>query len=438
VSVRTRFTITVVAIVAATVCLFASLSIVALDRSLRSGFHGRLRSDAEAIATTVDVHNGHISLDANDIRSLAPLHAEASYVIYDRRGNRVAGDSPPISPRSRTVSMAVAPVNREGQAFGNVVVWQSDLWIREFDRDAAIVSLVVGTLLILLGGFVSRRVAARVLAPVAEIASLAEGIEAYDLSARLRADGQDELGRLCASFDRMLDRLQAAFERERRFVADASHELRAPLAVLRGETDLALRRERGNDEYRAALEAISREAVRLELLVDELLAAARAEVDARRQERLDASAIVHELSDRIAPAAARREIDVRVETDGVALACANRATLERALLAIAHNAIEYAYPRGIVRMRSAYRANAVQIEIADDGPGFTTDALAHATERFWRGDAGRPRDGTGLGLAIARTIVEANGGTLQLANSPRGGAIVTVELAAADSSEPHD
>jgi two-component system, OmpR family, sensor kinase len=415
VSVRTRFTITVVAIVAATVCLFASLSIVALDRSLRSGFHGRLRSNAEAIATTVDVHNGHISLDANDIRSLAPLHAEASYVIYDRRGNRVAGDRPPISPQSRTVSMAVAPVNREGQAFGNVVVWQSDLWIREFDRDAAIVSLVVGTLLILLGGFVSRRVAARVLAPVAEIASLAEGIEAYDLSARLRADGQDELGRLCASFDRMLDRLQAAFERERRFVADASHELRAPLAVLRGETDLALRRERGNDEYRAALEAISREAVRLELLVDELLAAARAEVDARRQERLDASAIVHELSDRIAPAAARREIDVRVETDGC------RAGVRKPRDARARVA------------RDCAQCDRVCLP-ARDRP----DALARATERFWRGDAGRPRDGTGLGLAIARTIVEANGGTLQIANSPRGGAIVTVELAAADSSEPHD
>jgi signal transduction histidine kinase len=429
VSVRTRFTVTVVAIVAVTVCLFASLSIVALDRSLRSGFHARLRSDAEAVAGTVDVHDGRVSLDPDDIRSLAPLHAEASYAVYDDAGRQVAGDEPPAAPQARSVATAAAPVQRYGRTVGNVVTWQSDVWVRQFDRDAAIVSLVVGGLLILLGAFVSRRVAGRVLAPVAEIASLAERIEANELSARLRADGRDELGRLCASFDRMLDRLQAAFERERRFVADASHELRGPLAVLRGETDLALRRERGGDEYRAALEAIAREAVRLEQLVDELLAAARAEIDARHQETLDASELVRELGERIAPAAARREIGIRVETDEAAIASANRATLERALLAIAHNAIEYGSPRSTIRMRSAYRDSTVQIEIADDGPGFTPDALAHATERFWRGDSGRPRGGTGLGLAIARAIVEANGGTLQLANAPGGGAVVTVKLA---------
>jgi signal transduction histidine kinase len=135
----------------------------------------------------------------------------------------------------------------------------------------------------------------------------------------LNADGNDELGRLCASFDRMLERLEAAFSRERRFVADASHELRAPLAVLRAETELALRRERSGDEYRAALASIAREGARLEELVNELLATARAEVDAREQQTLDTNELLSNLGDRVRVTAATRGIEVRIESNGVML-----------------------------------------------------------------------------------------------------------------------
>lgn len=430
-SVRTRFTVTVVAIVAITVILFAGLSIAALDRALRAGFASRLRSDARAIATMVDVHEGRVSLDRSDLRSLAPLHAEASFALFAADGRRVAGDEPPLLQDDGRLQSASAAVVRGGQDFGTVTVWQSDVWIGEFDRTAAIVSLVVGSLLIGLGTVASRRAAARVLAPVAQIASLAERIEGYDLTSRLGADGPDELGRLCRSFDRMLDRLQAAFARERRFVADASHELRAPLAVLRAETELALRRERTSDDYRAALNSVAREAARLEQLVDELLAAARAEVDARQQQTVDASELVRNVGDRLRPAAATRGMELLVETNETTLAQANRATLERALLAIAHNAIAYGKAEGMVRFRTLRNNGTVSIVIEDDGPGFTPEALEHATERFWRGDAAHPRGGTGLGLAIARTIVEANRGTLELANASGGGAIVCVRLVAA-------
>lgn len=430
-SVRARFTITVAAIVAVTVALFASLSIVALDRTLRSGLHARLHSDAQTIATAVDVHHGRISLDPSDLRALGTLHADTPFAVYDSAGVQVAGDPLPTGAARSRLQTASVTVTRGGRTYGTITVWQSDAWIDEFDRDAAIVSIAVGLLLIALGVVVSRRVAARVLAPVGEIASLAERIEGNDLSGRLQADGKDELGRLCASFDRMLDRLQSAFSRERRFVADASHELRAPLAVLRAETELALRRKRSSDEYRAALTSIARESARLEELIDELLAAARAEVDAHRQQTLDASQLVRDLGDRVSPAAATRGMVVRVETPGEVLARANRATLERALLAVVHNAIEYGRNDGIVRLRTFRNANTVTIEVSDDGPGFSTAALVHATERFWRGDTAHPRGGTGLGLSIARTIVEANRGSLELANAAHGGAIVKIALTAA-------
>ncbi|HEY6327262.1 MAG TPA: HAMP domain-containing sensor histidine kinase [Candidatus Cybelea sp.] len=430
-SVRARFTITVAAIVAATVALFATLSIVALDRTLRFGLHARLHSDAQTIATAVDVHDGRISLDPSDLRALGALHADTPFAVYDAAGTQVAGDPLPAGAARRGLQTATVTVARGGHTYGTITVWQSGAWIDEFDRDAAIVSIAVGLLLIALGIVVSRRVAGRVLAPVGEIASLAERIEGNDLSGRLRAQGKDELARLCASFDRMLDRLQSAFSRERRFVADASHELRAPLAVLRAETELALRRERTSDEYRAALRSIARESGRLEELIDELLAAARAEVDARRQQTLDASELVRDLGERVSPAAATRGMAVRVETPGEVLARANRATLERALLAVVHNAIEYGRNDGTVRLRTFRNASTVTIEVSDDGPGFSPDALVHATERFWRGDTAHPRGGTGLGLSIARMIVEANRGSLELANAERGGAIVTIALSAA-------
>ena len=425
-SIRARFTVTVVTIMALTIALFATLSIVALDRTLRSGLNARLNATAQAIAVAVDVHDGRPSLDASDLRSIASVHPDTDFALHDSNGKLVAGETQPGAGVAG-IATAEIPILRSGQSYGVVTVWQPNAWIGEFDRDAAIVSLGVGLLLIALGAIVSRRVAQRVLAPVGDIASLAERIEAYDLSARLNANAKDELGRLCASFDRMLDRLESAFARERRFVADASHELRAPLAVLRAETELALRREREPQEYRDALVSVAREAVRLAELVDELLAAARAEVDAQQRQTLDAGEVVRLLGDRVRPAAATRGIDVRVNAQR-ALAQANRATLERALLAVVHNALQYGRSDGVIRLSAARNGHAVNIEIADDGPGFTADALAHATERFWRGDAAHPRGGTGLGLSIARTIVEANRGRLHLANGAEGGAVVTIEL----------
>jgi signal transduction histidine kinase len=426
VSIRTRFTVTVVTIVAVTVALFGSLSIGALDRALRSGVEAQLHANAQSIATAVDIHDGRISLDPNDLRQLTWLGSDTPFAVFAGDGTRIDGDAPPASGDAvQTVSV---PITRGDRTFGRVMVWQSNRWIGDFEREAAFVSIAVGLALIGLGIVASHRVTQRVLAPIGDIASLAERIEAYDLSGRLHAEGKDELGRLCASFDRMLDRLQSAFSRERRFIADASHELRAPLAVLRAETELALRRERSSEQYHAALTSISREALRLEELVDDLLAAARAEVDAQQQQTLDAGELVRDLGERVRPAAATRGMEIQVEAPGNVLAQANRATLERALLAIVHNAIAYGRNNGIVSLRAFENDGAVDIEVADDGPGFTTEALLHATERFWRGDTAHPRGGTGLGLAIARTIVEANRGHLELANATGGGAVVTIVL----------
>jgi signal transduction histidine kinase len=427
VSVRDRLARTVAIAILAAVTVFATVSVIAIDRALRVGFDDRLMTMAQAMATAVDVHHGRVSVDASDLVEMQTLHAGVPFAIADRSGAAIAGEQPP--PQTGSLHFARAPVLRKGVVYGSVVVWQPDLWIRDFDRTAALVSLAVGAVLVVLGTLAARRAATVALAPLERLATLAERIEARDLSSRLLADGDDELGRLCASFDRMLDRLEAAFSRERRFVADASHELRAPLSVLRAETELALRRERTSREYRAALDSIAREALRLEELIDELLAAARSDIDGRSRESLSANDLLAEVARRVEPAATIRDVAVHVASSDPGDALANRPTLERALLAIVHNAIGFARRGGAVELRAERDDATVRIEIADDGPGFSAEGLEHATERFWRGDAARPRGGTGLGLAIARTMVEANGGTLQLSNRAGGGALVSIVLA---------
>lgn len=389
-SVRVRFATTVAAVIALTVLLFSTSSIVAIDRALRSSFAARLHTSAQAVATKVDLHHGRISLDANDLRELAALHADTPFAVVDARETLLGGAPVPNAPAAHSLLTATAPVMGNGVALGSVTVWQSDAWIGDFERDAALVSIVLGLLSIGIGVAIADRVA--------------------------------------QSFEGVLDRLEAAFARERRFVGDASHELRAPLAVLRAETELALRQERTDDEYRAALQSIARETVRLEDLVEDLLATARADADALRRERLDAGELVRRIGDRVRPAAAVLEVDVAVDASESAFVDANPAMLERALLAILHNAIAFARDRGCVRLVVRQSDQCVEIDVADDGDGFSADALQHATERFWRGNPARARGGTGLGLAIARALLEANGGTLQLANAPDGGAIVSVRF----------
>jgi signal transduction histidine kinase len=428
VTVRARFALTVAVVIAITVALYATVSIVAIDGALRSGFSARLTTTAQAMTSAVDVHHGVVSVDAGDLVQLSALRHGTAFAIIGTAGTQIAGD--PLSAKpSAGVRTVDAPIARAGKTYGSIVVWEPDGWIADVDRVAALVSIAIGLVLVAVGALVSQRVARTALAPLEGIASLAERIEGRDLTSRLHADGQDELGRLCASFDRMLDRLQAAFERERRLLADGSHELRAPLAVLRAETELALRRTRTDAEYRAALESIAHESGRLEGLVDGLLAAARAEVEAGERQMLDAGGLALEIGERVRPAAELRGIGMHVDAPLETFAAANRATLERALLAIVHNAIGHARDGGAVDLSVLRTGESICIVVGDDGPGFSQAALEHATERFWRDDAARPRGGTGLGLAIAATMVEANGGTMRLANRAGGGAQVVVSLA---------
>lgn len=429
-SIRLRFIVAVVGTLAVALALFASLSIVAIDRTLHNSLDMNLTTTAEAIGAAIDVNDGEPQPDRSDLQQIATLRASARAAILDARGRVVAGDPPPGNLQSlKDMNVAVARIVRRGNYVGRVVAWRSDDWIDEMDRIAIVISFGVGALVLLTGALVAYRVADTIVAPIDRVASLMERIEGRELSLRIGSMNIVELARLSAAFDRMLARLESAFVRERQFAADASHELRAPLAVVRAETELALRRERTTDEYRLAFGGVLREVERLEALIDDLLAAARAEVDAADRRPVDVALLTRDVVERCKAAAevkrvtllaAERHEEVLVDPHGV----------ERALLAIVHNAIAFAPPNGTVRIGVETNPTTTAIVVSDDGKGFSRDALANATQRFWRGDGARPRGGTGLGLAIARAIVEANNGRLQLENSDRGGAKVSLQFPA--------
>ena len=224
--------------------------------------------------------------------------------------------------------------------------------------------------------------------------------------------------------------LEEAFARQRRFTADASHELRAPLAVIRAEADLALRKDRETFEYRSAMQTIASEADHMEALIGDLLSAARAESGAFSRERVDVAAMLARVSERLASAAAAKDASITVQAQEELDILADSQALERALLAIGHNAVRYAPEGSIVALRAQRIDRAVEIAIEDRGIGFSQAALEHALERFWREPGSPAGTGTGLGLAIARSIVEANRGDISLTNAPKGGATVRLRFSA--------
>lgn len=270
------------------------------------------------------------------------------------------------------------------------------------------------------GAFVFARFATR---PAQQIAEQAEAIEAGTLSARITAHASvAEYSRLVAVLNAMLDRLDRAFAVQRRFVADASHELRSPLTVLRGDLDVALRRERPAEDYRAALERMREEVSRMTTLAENLLLLARA--DAGLPATAVAAVDLADVAERAVARAARQADTARVALTAVTAATVVRgdaALLERAVGNLVENAVRYAPSSSHVAVRCSLAPGAAVLEVEDDGPGVPPEHAAHIFDRFYRGDPARGRDsGAGLGLPIARAIVEAHRGTLVLARTGPG------------------
>lgn len=276
----------------------------------------------------------------------------------------------------------------------------------------------------------------RAVRPIHEVIDQAEAIEARSLDTRIQAYADaTEYRRLVQVLNTMLGRLQMGFEAQRRFTADASHELRSPLTAMRGEIEVALRREREPDEYREVLRSTLEEVGRLSHTSQELLTLARS--DARTlvavPQDVDASEVVGHVVDRMSPVAAARGVTLHLRSSQPLEATVDPEILGRIAWNLVDNAVRHA--ESSVDVSLATDGDGLGLVVSDDGPGLgdlESDALF---ERFFRGDPARTPDvaggGTGLGLAIVRALAEAHGGTAEAADRPDGGSEFRVRLAAA-------
>lgn len=256
-------------------------------------------------------------------------------------------------------------------------------------------------------------------------------IEAVALSRRVGQANDDELGALCATFDRMLERLENAFLRQRRFASDVAHELRTPLAVAIAEIDVVRRKSHSPSEYERVLDTVREKALALDRLATELLASYRDEAPPK----LETFRLRDAVSDAVAaivPLVAAQRIRISVEESSDAMVVADRSDVVRALLAIVDNARKYGGNDGSVVAIVDATVSEARVTIRDAGPGFSPEALTRATERFWRDGNRRGNEGSGLGLALARAVVERIGGSIALRNGKDDGAVVTLSFPRAD------
>jgi signal transduction histidine kinase len=281
-------------------------------------------------------------------------------------------------------------------------------------------------------------VAGRVLRPIGRITSVARDIQATDLSRRIELPGpDDELKQLADTFDAMLARLDAAFAAQRQFVADASHELRNPLAIIRTNVDVALADpEADPDDLRHTITVVKRASDRMARLVDDLLALARRQEPTLEHEPVDLGAAVAEASDDfVVPAAARNIVLDRAIAPGV-IVIGDRDALKRAVANLLENAVRLAPAGSRIRLATGGEGDRAWIAVADEGPGIAPEDQPHVFDRFWRADKARSRadGGTGLGLAIVRQIAESHGGQVRLQSKPGVGSSFVIWLPVAPTS----
>lgn len=271
----------------------------------------------------------------------------------------------------------------------------------------------------------------RAIEPIERMSKTALGITATHLNERIELNGFDtELAGLGRSLNTMLDRLNRAFDQQLQFTADASHELRTPVAVLLTSSELALSKLRTADEYREQLLKCQRAANRMRELTDSLLMLARLDTNSRMETtQVNLKELIEESVEQIQPLADPRSVKIESQLAPISIV-ANRAMLRLAVDNLISNAIKYNREQGSVFVRLARCEGKAVIEVQDEGIGIPQSAIPRLFDRFYRVDASRSRSegGTGLGLAIAQRIVECHRGTIGVVSELDHGSTFRIEL----------
>lgn len=288
--------------------------------------------------------------------------------------------------------------------------------------------------------------ASTALSPVRRITQRAMEIATTDLTARLEPPNvDDEIGLMTRSLNTLIERLRGALDANRRFAADAAHELRSPVTAMAGEIEVALRRERSSSEYRDTLVLVQHRMASLSSLIGDLMLLVRAQEAhaAIHTQELLLETLLSGSVERLAPLARSRGVAVRLEDVHGLLAYGNPGLLARVFDNVLENAIRYNRENGEVVLSAAFEDAAqgawapglVAVRIADTGSGIPEEARERVFDRFYRLDQSRSRDtgGSGLGLAIAREVLAVFKGSIRIAQSSGAGTTVEIRLPGRES-----
>jgi heavy metal sensor kinase len=327
------------------------------------------------------------------------------------------------------------PLARHGVVFGLVEVGASLQSTDQTLHTLLLGWLLITPLVLLLGALGSLWLARRALRPVGRLTRIARQVEAGDLQQRVPVPrAHDEIRELALTLNDMIARLDSTFSRQRRFVADASHELRTPVSAIRSMTDVALLNEKSPAEYVGVLWGINAEAERLGRLIGDLLALARDDEAQTPLERapLRLDLIAHDVAAVSSVLADERHIQLRVETSGPVVVLGDADRILQAVLNLIQNALTYtpAGRGGLVTIRVMEEGSRAILSVTDNGIGIEPGHLPHIFERFYRAspDAAHSQSGSGLGLSIVDWVIGAHDGEVSVESQVGKGSVFTIYL----------
>lgn len=445
-TIRARLTIWFVALLAATLTVFSAFVYVTLDRTGRTEIANLVVNHARQVLAEVEVENGGVK-----IKEPIALNPPGTYVaLYDRTGKRILGqkvrsvlpenistlDSHPqpqfLQAQGEGWFVFTLPVEDNGQVIAWVRTARSTEPVEETSHRFILLLLAAFPPVLLFSVLGGLFIARRALLPVERIMRTARDAGQGNLSERVKVPAtKDEVGRLAQTFNDMLERLEGAFERQRRFTADASHELRTPIAVVSAQAEDALHLPDLSPDARARLETICDQTQRMARLVSQLLFLARS--DAGRlpleYEELDLGELVQDVAAELAGQAEAKGLELQVKVPTSLNLRGDQTQLTHLLINLVSNAIQYT-AKGKIEVRVEQVEGGAALTVSDTGPGIPPEHLSRIFERFYRVDRARSRrdGGTGLGLAIVHLIVAAHRGTIDVQSEVGRGTTFTVWL----------
>jgi heavy metal sensor kinase len=484
-SIRLKFILWYTIILALTFSLFAVVLYIHVSDSLKSELDDVLLTKAEGIGRSINTYWEIEEIDAlrhgakkniftkvnnmnfNKIarrwveeRSNDPELMDLIVQIYDPKGKLIANSpnapaSLDISGRSfKNLSVRKAyyedrqvpveegdvldlrilqmPVFEDGKV-AYIIQAASPLssFLAAMYRLKLILFLLLPVTIIAAGVLAGEFLASITLKPLKRMIGTVRQITAENMSLRLDIpESQDEIRQLAETFNDMLQKIQQVLISQRQFIQDVSHELRTPLTIMRGELEVALKRQRTSDEYHAILVSILDESKKVGKLLEDLLTLARYDSSSASlaREQADISLAVEEIIEDMQTLAFQKGITIELTCQDGLVIPIDRPKLTRSFINILDNAIKYTPENGRISVEVIQSAGSVAITIADTGIGIPEGDLPHIFDRFYQVDKSRSSAGFGLGLSISRSIIEAHGGTVAVQSVEDQGTIFTISL----------